>query len=79
MLPHKLTIATVSLGWHPSHKLDRKIEAAAAHGFTGIELVHSDLVKVAQEAEQPASHCCRSPYKVFVLETEPCHCYALSF
>lgn len=53
MFPHKLAIATVSLGWHPSHKLDRKLEAAAAHGFAGVEMVHSDLVKFAEETNMP--------------------------
>ncbi|CAI7665104.1 unnamed protein product [Penicillium manginii] len=43
MLPHKLAISTISLGQHPSHALDRKIKAAALAGYSGIELVFSDL------------------------------------
>jgi sugar phosphate isomerase/epimerase len=42
-LTNKLAIASVSLGQHPSHTLDRKIAAAAQHGFSGIEIVWSDL------------------------------------
>ncbi|KAF4840809.1 3-dehydroshikimate dehydratase [Colletotrichum siamense] len=41
---NKWAIATVSLGKHSSHTLERKIEAAAGCGFSGIELVHADLL-----------------------------------
>ncbi|KAF3810944.1 hypothetical protein GCG54_00003122 [Colletotrichum gloeosporioides] len=41
---NKWAIATVSLGKHPSHTLERKIEAAASYGFSGIGLVHADLL-----------------------------------
>jgi 4-hydroxyphenylpyruvate dioxygenase len=51
-LQNKLAVATVSLGRHPSHSLERKIRAAAAHGFHGIELVHAELVKHANEHDQ---------------------------
>ncbi|KAH0434894.1 4-hydroxyphenylpyruvate [Colletotrichum camelliae] len=44
---NKWAIATVSLGKHPSHTLERKIEAAASCGFSGIELVHADLLNHA--------------------------------
>ncbi|KAJ5107862.1 AP endonuclease family 2 [Penicillium angulare] len=43
MASNKLAIATVSLGQHPSHSLDRKIRAAAKAGFNGLEIVFSDL------------------------------------
>jgi sugar phosphate isomerase/epimerase len=36
-------ISTSSLGLHASHSLDKKIQAAARHGFTGIEIVYADL------------------------------------
>ncbi|CZR64392.1 related to 4-hydroxyphenylpyruvate dioxygenase [Phialocephala subalpina] len=40
---NKLAIASVSLGQHPSHTLDQKMAAASHHGFSGIEIVYSDL------------------------------------
>lgn len=40
---HKLAISTVSLGWHPSHTLERKIPAVKAAGFLGVELFITDL------------------------------------
>ncbi|KAJ6090414.1 hypothetical protein N7486_009229 [Penicillium sp. IBT 16267x] len=43
MLSNKLAIAGLSLGQHPSHALDRKIDAAAQAGYAGIEIVYSDL------------------------------------
>lgn len=43
MFSHKLAISTISLGQHPSHTLDRKIKASALAGYSGIELVFSDL------------------------------------
>ena len=45
----KWAIATVSLGKHPSHTLERKLAAASEHGFQGIELVHADLMSHAQK------------------------------
>jgi len=48
MLSHKLAISTISLGQHPSHQLDRKITAAAQAGYSGIELVFSDLEAYSQ-------------------------------
>lgn len=48
MFPHKLAISTISLGQHPSHTLDRKILAAAQAGYSGVELVFSDLEAYAQ-------------------------------
>lgn len=47
MESHKIGIATVSLGWHPSHTLDRKIEAVAKRGFDGVEIYYNDLVAFA--------------------------------
>lgn len=38
-----MAISTSSLGLHPSHTLDQKIQAAAQHGFEGIEIVYGDL------------------------------------
>lgn len=40
---NKLAASTSSLGLHPSHTLDRKIRAAARHGFEGVEVVYGDL------------------------------------
>lgn len=40
---NKLAISTPSLGMHPSHSLDRKIQTAAHHGFEGVEIVYGDL------------------------------------
>lgn len=43
MFSNKLAISTISLGQHPSHSLDHKIKAAAQAGYSGIEVVFSDL------------------------------------
>lgn len=40
---NRRAISTSSLGLHATHTLDRKIRAAAQHGFTGIEIVYADL------------------------------------
>ncbi|KAL2832575.1 xylose isomerase-like protein [Aspergillus cavernicola] len=42
-LPNKLAIGTSCLGQNPSHTLDRKIQAAAQQGFSGLEIVYGDL------------------------------------
>ncbi|KAJ5659546.1 3-dehydroshikimate dehydratase [Penicillium longicatenatum] len=47
-MANQLAIATVSLGQHPSHTLDRKILAAAKAGFNGLEIVFSDLDAYSQ-------------------------------
>jgi sugar phosphate isomerase/epimerase len=47
-MDHKLAIATVSLGWHESHTLERKLAACQQHGIQGIELVDADLNKYAR-------------------------------
>ncbi|KAJ6002754.1 hypothetical protein N7451_005301 [Penicillium sp. IBT 35674x] len=48
MLSNKLAIAGLSLGQHPSHALDHKIEAAAKAGYAGIEIVYPDLETYSQ-------------------------------
>ncbi|KAH8662143.1 xylose isomerase-like protein [Xylariales sp. PMI_506] len=42
-LSSKWAVATISLGKHPLHSLERKLNAAKRHGFAGIELVRADL------------------------------------
>ncbi|OCT52481.1 3-dehydroshikimate dehydratase [Cladophialophora carrionii] len=39
----KLAISTVSLGWHRTYTLKRKLQAASTAGFEGVELVITDL------------------------------------
>ncbi|KAK5061386.1 hypothetical protein LTR84_007928 [Exophiala bonariae] len=46
---HKLGIATVSLGWHPSHTIERKIDSIANQGYLGVEIYHPDLVTFAEQ------------------------------
>jgi sugar phosphate isomerase/epimerase len=48
-MPLKWAVATVSLGKHSSHTLERKLSAAAGEGFQGIELVYGDLIQHAEE------------------------------
>ncbi|KAL5389661.1 hypothetical protein DPSP01_002157 [Paraphaeosphaeria sporulosa] len=43
----KWAVASVSLGKHPSHTLERKIQAAAANSFQGVELVYNELLQHA--------------------------------
>lgn len=43
MQSNKQALGSLSLGQHPSHALDHKIRVASKHGFTGIEVVFSDL------------------------------------
>ncbi|OAP61477.1 hypothetical protein AYL99_03680 [Fonsecaea erecta] len=47
---HKLAISTVSLGWHASHTLGRKLAAAAEAGFQGVEIYITDLDSYAAGA-----------------------------
>jgi sugar phosphate isomerase/epimerase len=62
---HKPAIATVSMGWHPSHTFERKVQATQAAGFQGIELFITDLDRYAdahavakvEAAEATASLC----------------------
>ncbi|KAJ5548502.1 hypothetical protein N7513_005736 [Penicillium frequentans] len=67
MLSNKLAIAGLSLGQHPSHSLDRKIEAAAQAGYAGIEIVYPDLQTYAElhklsmlEAAEKTRNLCQS-------------------
>jgi sugar phosphate isomerase/epimerase len=46
---HKLAIATVSLGWHSSHTLERKLDSIAKYGYSGVEIYHPDLVTFAAQ------------------------------
>ncbi|KIW94786.1 uncharacterized protein Z519_04763 [Cladophialophora bantiana CBS 173.52] len=46
---HRLGIATVSLGWHPSHTLERKLDAISKQGYEGVEIYHPDLVTLAEQ------------------------------
>lgn len=46
---HKLGIATVSLGWHPSHTIERKLDSIAKQGYLGVEIYHPDLVLFAEQ------------------------------
>lgn len=52
-LPNKWAVASVSLGRHPSHSLERKLQAAKDNDFSGIELVYSDLLAHAASHNQP--------------------------
>ncbi|KAB8338881.1 hypothetical protein FH972_021825 [Carpinus fangiana] len=47
-LEHHSAIASISLGWHPLHTLERKLHAASSAGYDGIEIFYSDLEKFAQ-------------------------------
>ncbi|KAL3463574.1 xylose isomerase-like protein [Aspergillus heterothallicus] len=42
-LTNQIAISTSCLGRNPAHSLDLKIRAAAQHGFSGLEIVYSDL------------------------------------
>lgn len=44
---HKIAIGTISMGWHPSHTLEKKLRAAKEAGFQGVELFDDDLNKFA--------------------------------
>lgn len=48
MLSNKLAVGSLSLGQHASHSLDEKIRLAAQHGFSGIEVVYSDLERYSK-------------------------------
>lgn len=48
----KWAVASVSLGKHSSHTLERKIKAVHDNGLRGIELVHGDLLAHAQQHNQ---------------------------
>lgn len=52
-LSNKWAVASVSLGRHPSHSLERKLQAAKNNDFSGIELVYNDLLVHAASHNQP--------------------------
>lgn len=72
---NKLAASTSSLGLHPSHTLDRKIRAAAGHGFEGIEVVYGDLktysdlhsLSIETGAEQVRQMCERCHLSILAL------------
>ncbi|KAJ9617299.1 hypothetical protein H2200_001020 [Cladophialophora chaetospira] len=72
---HKLAISTISLGWHSSHKLERKLAAAASAGFQGVEIFITDLDKYAtthnltriETAVQIKQHCSRNNLEIVCL------------
>lgn len=47
-LRNKLAITTSSLGYDPAQTLDRKIRAAAQHGYAGMEISYGDLAAYSQ-------------------------------
>ncbi|KAK6189643.1 hypothetical protein LQW54_013047 [Pestalotiopsis sp. IQ-011] len=51
--PSKWAVASVSFGKHPSHSLERKLQAAKDNHFSGIELVYNDLLVHAKSHDQP--------------------------
>lgn len=50
--PNKWAVASVSLGKHSSHSLERKLQAAKDNHFSGIELVYNDLLVHAKGHDQ---------------------------
>jgi sugar phosphate isomerase/epimerase len=46
---HKIAISTISLGWHHTHTLDKKLHAASSAGFAGVEVFITDLNKYAAD------------------------------
>ena len=48
----KWAVSSISLGKHPSHTLERKIQAAANNGFQGLELVYNELLQHAGSNSQ---------------------------
>jgi sugar phosphate isomerase/epimerase len=55
MIKNPLAIASVSLGQHPSHALPDKITAAAANGFSAVEIVYADLAAYAASQGPPST------------------------
>src|SRR6266536_1113909 len=49
----KLCVASVSLGQHPSHTIERKFQAAADNNFDGVEVVYKDLVAFSESRNVP--------------------------
>lgn len=64
MLGNKLAISSLSLGQHPSHLLDYKVEVAASHGFAGIEIVFSDIEVYAREKNLSLSEAASEIQKI---------------
>ncbi|ETS79985.1 hypothetical protein PFICI_07514 [Pestalotiopsis fici W106-1] len=52
-LANKWAVASVSLGKHSSHSLERKLQAAKDNHFSGIELVFNDLAAHASSHDHP--------------------------
>ncbi|KIV81378.1 hypothetical protein PV11_03569 [Exophiala sideris] len=50
-MPHKIAISTVSMGWHPAHTLEEKIQAAKQAGFQGIEVFIDDVDALARSQD----------------------------
>ena len=50
---HKIGIATVSLGRHTSHTMERKLDSAANQGFLGVEIYYPDLELMAEQHSLP--------------------------
>ncbi|KAJ5757079.1 uncharacterized protein N7511_007261 [Penicillium nucicola] len=50
---NKLAIASVSLSLYPGHLLDEKIRTAAQHGYSGLEIVYSDLETYSKSQNIP--------------------------
>ena len=46
---YRLAIPTISLGWHASHTLKEKLQAASRCGYDGVEIVWTDLEQDANE------------------------------
>ncbi|KAK1142391.1 hypothetical protein N8T08_007943 [Aspergillus melleus] len=53
MQSNKQALGSLSLGQHPSHSLDHKIQLASKYGFTGIEVVYSDLQHYSSQHNIP--------------------------
>ncbi|KAL4888776.1 xylose isomerase-like protein [Aspergillus ambiguus] len=51
-----LAIGTLSLGQHPSHNLEKKIQVAAQYDFEAVEIVYSDLEAYAERLNIPILH-----------------------
>ncbi|KAJ0274882.1 hypothetical protein COL922a_014562, partial [Colletotrichum nupharicola] len=54
-LTNKVAIGTSCLGQNEAHTLDLKIRAAAAQGFSGLEIVYSDLDRYSTTQNLPIS------------------------
>ena len=66
-MSHQLAISTYSMGWHPSHTFERKVQAARNANVKGFELYNIDLNNYAKlhsltrmEAAEAMSNLCRA-------------------